>query len=312
LIKVEACGVCHGDCLAVDGSPIPAMAAKYPIVPGHEIVGVIEKVGPDVHAQYKVGDRVGVGWSGGGCEKCPECLKHNHHGCKSSLVTGLKCNGGYAEYHIARQSALLHVPTHVNAAELAPLLCAGNTVYGAIRHANLQPGALVAVQGMGGLGHLAVQYAAKLGYKTVAISRGKDKEPLVRSLGAHEYIDSSAVDAAETLKNMGGAQLIICTASDSKAIEALIHGVAHGGELTFVSLPDKPLNIPGYLLLGMSRRVSGWVGDYHAETIRFSLLTGVKPTIETFPLEKAQEAYDKMKNATVKFRSVIVMTPPTK
>jgi len=293
--------------MAVKGSPVPTMAGVYPLTPGHEVVGFIEEVGPHVTG-WKKGDRVGVGWSGGGCGHCDACAKHHGHGCKASLITGLKVNGGYGEYVVARTMALVSVPLEISAVDAAPLLCAGNTVLGALRKANLQAGDVVAVQGMGGLGHLAIQYCNKMGFKTIAISRGKEKEKLIRSLGAHEFIDAAAVDAAQELQKHGngGARFILCTAGSPKAIESLIPGVAFGGELCFVSLPEGPLTINGGLLLMGARRVSGFVGGDVSDAIKFSMLTGVKAISETFSIEEAQKAYDKMMDASVKFRSVIV------
>jgi propanol-preferring alcohol dehydrogenase len=303
-VQVEACGVCHGDVLGVAGGS-PFLKGVYPLTPGHEVVGWVETLGEGVSA-WKKGDRVGVGWSSGSCGKCEACRTQHGHGCKDELITGLKRGGGYGEMMIAHTSALVHIPDGISAVEAAPLLCAGNTVLGALRKANLHAGDTVAVQGMGGLGHLAIQYCHKMGFRTIAVSRGTEKEKLVRQLGAHAYIDAAATDAGKELQKLGGAKYILCTAGNVKALENLVGGLQFGGELCFVAIPEGPLTLNGAQLLTQALRVGGFVGGNKDDAVKFSVLAGIKPICEEFPIEKAQEAYDKMLNASVKFRSVIV------
>jgi len=301
LIRVEACGICHGDSLAKEGG-FPGLT--YPRVPGHEVVGTVHQLGSAV-AGWKIGQRVGVGWHGGHCFACDPCRKGEFGACDNSLTTGLSTDGGYAEYMIARSEALHRIPDGLGPVEAAPLLCAGGTTLGALRHSGAQGGDVVAVQGLGGLGHLAIQYAVKLGCKTVALSRGRGKEKLARELGAHAYIDTSAADAAKELKAMGGAQVIICTAPGAKGITELIGGLARRGHLVMVSFSREPLQIPAGQLLRGAQSISGWVGGNLHDTFRFSMHAGVKPMVETFPLEQADAAYNKMMDATVLFRSVL-------
>jgi len=303
LIKVEACGICHGDALAKEGG-FPGLS--YPRVPGHEVVGTVDKLGSAV-SHWKVGQRVGVGWHGGHCFSCSPCREGEFGACDNSLTTGLSTDGGYAEYMIARSEALHGIPEGLSPLDAAPLLCAGGTTLGALRHSGAKGGDLVAVQGMGGLGHLAVQFAVKLGCKTVALSRGKQKEKLARQLGAHAYIDTSAAEAAKELQTMGGAQVILCTAPGGKGIGELVGGLSRKGHLVLVSFSREPLQIPSVPLLRGARSISGWVGGNLEDTIHFSVHAGVKPMIEVFPLEQAAAAYNKMMDATVLFRSVLKM-----
>ncbi len=303
LIKVEACGICHGDSLAKEGG-FPGLS--YPRVPGHEVVGTIHKLGSAV-AGWKAGQRVGVGWHGGHCFSCSPCREGEFGACDNSLTTGLSTDGGYAEYMIARSEVLHGIPEGLGPIEAAPLLCAGGTTLGALRHSGAKGGDLVAVQGLGGLGHLGVQYAVKLGCKTVALSRGKAKEKLARQLGAHGYIDTDSVDAAKELQAMGGAQVIVCTAPGSKGVGELVGGLARRGHLIMVSFSREPLQIPAVQLLRGARTISGWVGGDLDDTLRFSMHAGVKPMVETFPLEQAALAYEKMMSAQVLFRSVLKM-----
>ena len=303
LIKVEACGVCHGDALAKEGG-FPGLT--YPRVPGHEVVGTIDKLGSSA-GNWKVGQRVGVGWHGGHCFDCDPCRSGEFGACDNSLTTGLSTDGGYAEYTIARSEALHSIPDGLSPLEAAPLLCAGGTTLGALMHSGARGGDLVAVQGMGGLGHLAIQYAVKLGYKTVALSRGKDKEELAYKLGAGAYIDTNVADAAKELTAMGGARVILCTAPNSNAVGQLVSGLARKGHLIIVAFGREPLQIPGAPLLIGARTISGWVGGDLDHTIRFSVHAGVKPMIEVFPLEQAALAYERMMNASVRFRSVLQM-----
>jgi D-arabinose 1-dehydrogenase-like Zn-dependent alcohol dehydrogenase len=303
LLKVEACGVCHGDAIPMHGR-YPGLS--YPRVPGHEVVGVVAKRGARVGG-WDVGARVGVGWSGGHCMVCEACAEGDYQSCEDSLVTGLSADGGYAEYMVARSSALVNIPDELSSADAAPLLCAGATTFSALKHSGASGGDTVAIHGIGGLGHLALQYASRLGYRTVALSRGPQKEPLARELGAHVYIDTDATDAAAALQELGGARVILCTAPNVKAIAGLIDGLGMDGQLIIVAGLSEPLSFyPGRLFRG-GRSVKGWHGQRPADAVDFSLRFGIMPTIETFPLERAAEAFEKMMSATVRFRSVLTM-----
>lgn len=288
LVRVEACGVCHGENVAIQGW-WPGMA--YPRTPGHEIVGVVERVGGGV-TSWRAGQRVGVGWSGGG-----------------EAVTGLTVDGGYAEYAVAAASALIALPGAVPAAELAPLLCAGVTTFSALRDSKARMGDVVAVQGIGGLGHLAVQFARRAGFHTVAISRGRDKEALAIELGAHAYIDAESQDVARELQALGGAKVIVASAPSAKAISGAVGGLARDGEVVMVATSGEKLDItPAQLLRRMA--VRGWVSDGPRDidaTVRFSRMTGVQARVEAFPLERAADAYERMMKAQVRFRSVLTM-----
>jgi propanol-preferring alcohol dehydrogenase len=286
LLRVEACGVCHGENVAIEGH-MPGV--QYPRIPGHEVIGVIEKLGPNVSG-WKVGQRVGVGWDGG-------------HG----QVTGLTVDGGYAEYTVAFSDALVVIPEGLGAVEAAPLMCAGVTTFTALKHSKARMGDVVAIQGIGGLGHLAIQYARRAGFRTVAISRGKQKEALARQLGAHHYIDTDTEDPAKALKALGGAKVVIATAPNAKAITAVLGGLAMGGEVVIVAGSGEKMEISPVQLLGRFG-VRGWVAEGPRdtdETVRFSVLTQVQPLVETFPLEKASEAYAHMMKADVRFRAVL-------
>ena len=286
LIRVEACGVCQGENVAILGH---WPNVQYPRIPGHEIIGVVEKVGAQV-SKWKVGQRVGVGWSGGEPE-----------------VTGLTVDGGYAEYTVALAQAAVAIPDGMSAIQAAPLMCAGVTTFTALKHSIARMGDLVAVQGIGGLGHLAIQYARRAGFRTVAISRGPQKEALARQLGAHHYIDGDAEDVGKALQALGGAKVVIATAPNAKAISAAANGLAYGGEVVIVAGSAEKLDLSPIQLL-TRRSVRGWVGEGPAdidETVRFSELTQVESTVETFPLAQAQQAYEKMMKADVRFRAVL-------
>jgi len=301
LIKVEACGICHGDAGAKQGQ-FPGI--KYPRVPGHEVVGVIEKCGEGV-AGWEKGTRVGVGWSGGPCMKCSACSAGNYYDCEDSRVTGLSVDGGYAEYMLARASALVSIPDELASVDAAPLLCAGATTFSALKKSGALGGDLVAIHGIGGLGHLAIQYSNHLGFKTVALSRGREKESLARQLGAHAYIDTEASDAAQELQKLGGARVILCTAPNSKAIAGLINGLGMGGQIIAVAGGNDPLQVfTGQLFRG-GRSIKGWHGERPGDAVKFSVLFNILPMIETFPLERAAEAFEKMMSAKVHFRSVL-------
>ena len=299
LIKVEACGICHGDALAREGR-YPGI--KYPIIPGHEVVGNIDRLGPGI-TDWQVGQRVGVGWHGGHCLRCKACRKGDFPACENALTTGLSTDGGYAEYMVARSEALNSLPDELSSLEAAPLLCAGRTTFGALQNSPARGGDLVAIHGLGGLGHLAVQYAVKLGFRTAVLSHSPEKEQLAYQLGAHLFIDAAA--AAQELKKLGGAKVILCTAPSGKAISALVDGLAGSGKIIIVTAPPDMVQIPAFLLLGGSRSLGGWVGGSIEETIRFSVLFHVAPMVEVFPLEQAAQAYEKMMTSKVHFRAVL-------
>jgi D-arabinose 1-dehydrogenase-like Zn-dependent alcohol dehydrogenase len=301
LIKVEACGVCHGDAVAKYGQ-FPG--EKYPRVPGHEVVGVIERCGPGV-VDWEKGTRVGVGWSGGHCQKCGACVKGDYDNCENPLVTGLSADGGYAEYMVARTSALVDIPQELASVDAAPLLCAGATTFSALKKSGATGGDTVAIHGIGGLGHLAIQYSRCLGFKTVALSRGREKEALAHKLGAHLFIDTESCDAAQELQKLGGARVILCTAPNTKAIAGLVGGLGLGGQIIIVAGVNEPLQLfPGQLFRG-DCSVRGWHGERPGDAVKFSMLFNVLPMIETFPLQKAAAAFEKMMSAKVHFRSVL-------
>jgi D-arabinose 1-dehydrogenase-like Zn-dependent alcohol dehydrogenase len=304
LVQVEACGVCHGDALVKEGG-FPGLT--YPRVPGHEIVGRVTELGPGVH-EWSVGARVGVGWHGGHCWRCSACRRGDFGACESALTTGLSTDGGYGEFTVVRSEVAVALPEDLPATVLAPLLCAGNVTFSALRDAGVGGGDLVAIHGLGGLGHLAVQYATRLGCRTVVLSRGKSKEPLAYQLGAHSYIDTDETDPVPVLKTMGGAQLILSTAPNARAISKLVDGLAHSGRLTLLAFTREPLELPGNQLLVGGRSVAGWVGGNVQRSVAFSLFAGVRPIVEEFPLERAGEAYEKMMSSTVHFRAVLCPT----
>jgi D-arabinose 1-dehydrogenase-like Zn-dependent alcohol dehydrogenase len=300
-IRVQACGVCHGDVIAKQGL-FPGIV--YPRVPGHEVVGIIDKLGLHVE-DYAIGDRVGVGWHAGHCFHCSPCHSGDFGSCENSLTTGLSVDGGYAEYMIARTEALTRIPTGISSVAVAPLLCAGRTTFGALQSSGAQAGDLVAIQGLGGLGHLAVQFAAKSGLHTAALSRGTDKKELSHRLGAHHYIDVTASRASEELRKLGGAKVILCTAPNGKAISELLGGLCRDGRLIIVSGASDPIPIPPMMMLGNRLSISGFVGGSIDETIRFSTRFGVNAMVEEFALEEAPAAYEKMMAAKVLFRAVL-------
>lgn len=302
-IKVEACGVCHGDATVKEGY----MPIQYPRIPGHEIAGYIDAVGEGV-TFWKVGQRVGVGWHGGHCFQCGACRMGDFTNCDNRLVCGISYDGGYAEYMVAPQEALALIPDQLSAVEAAPLLCAGITTYNAIRNSGAKAGDVVAIQGIGGLGHLGVQFASKLGFKTVAISRGKDKEELARKLGAHIYIDTESADASEELRKLGGARVILATAPSSKAMSALIGGLSNNGKLMIVAVPGEPIEVNASQLIMQKQSIQGWYGGHAKDSedaLNFSALSGTRPMIETFSLEQINEAYESMLTAKARFRAVI-------
>lgn len=306
-IKVEACGVCHSDVLVKEGH-WPGI--HYPRVPGHEIAGRIDAVGQDV-SQWKPGQRVGVGWHGGHCFVCDACRRGDFINCKVEKITAIHFDGGYAEYMIANAEAVASMPDDLPADEAAPLLCAGITVYNALRNSGARSGDLVAVQGIGGLGHLGIQYARQMGFHTVAIGRGGDKQALARKLGAHAYLDTNAAPPAEALQKMNGAQVILATAPDSKSMSSLVGGLKPRGTLMVVGAGMEALSVtPAQLIFG-SKNIRGWASGASIDwedTLQFSALTGVRPMIERYPLEKAAEAYSQMMSGRARFRVVLTMS----
>ena len=292
-IKVEACGICHSDALVKEGY-WPGI--QYPRVPGHEIAGCIDAIGAVV-TLWKPGQRVGVGWHGGHCFQCDPCRRGDFILCQFGKITAITFDGGYEEYMVVPAEAVAAMPDDLPAAEAAPLLCAGITVFNSLRNSGARVGDLVAVQGIGGLGHLGIQYARQMGFRTVAIGRGKDKQPLAEKLGAHEYVDTSAGAPAEALQKLGGARLILATAPDSKSISALVDGLTGNGKLLIVGASFESLTVTPLQLIGGRKSVQGWPGGTakdSEDTLRFSSLSGVRPMIERYPLEKAAEAYDQM------------------
>jgi len=305
-IKVQACGVCHSDALTVEGA-WPGI--QYPSVPGHEVAGIIDEVGEGVSVWTK-GQRVGVGWHGGHDNTCQECRRGDFRNCRNQKIAGVSYDGGYEQYMVAPVEALVSIPESLNDAEAAPLLCAGITTYNALRHSGAFPGDLVAVQGIGGLGHLGVQFANKFGYKVVAIGRGPRDAALAKKLGASVYIDSKATNAAEELQKLGGAQVILATAPDSKAMSELIDGLGPNGKLIVVGATFDPIEVTPIQLIGGSKSIQGWAAGTPADsedTLRFAELSGVRPMIETYPLEQAAEAYARMLSGKAEFRVVLTM-----
>jgi len=303
-IKVQACGVCHSDAIAKDGL-FPGI--PYPIVPGHEIAGVIDAVGTGVIG-WTAGTRVGVGWFGGHCGRCEPCRRGDLVDCRNLRIPGINYDGGYAEAMIAPTDALARIPDDLSAAEAGPLLCAGVTTFHALRESGARPGDVVAIFGIGGLGHLGVQFAAKMGFRTVAIARGRDKEPLARQLGAHVYLDSGSQDVAAELTKLGGAKTILATVTSGKAMSAMIPGLAVRGRLVVVGVGMDPIEVFPFDLISGSRTVTGHIVGASIDsedTLAFSAMTGVRPTIETMPLERAAEAYDKMMRGEARFRMVL-------
>ena len=305
-IRVQACGICHSDVLTKEGH-FPGI--RYPRVPGHEVAGVIDALGAGVSG-WSTGQRVGVGWHGGHDNTCRECRRGDFRNCRNIRIAGISYDGGYQEYMLAPVEALAAIPASLNAAEAAPLLCAGITTYNALRHSDAQPGDLVAVLGVGGLGHLGIQFASRFGYRVAAIGRGPDDAPLARKLGASLYIDSRAERAAEALRREGGAQVILATAPSSKAMSDVIDGLGPNGTLLVVGAAAEPIEVTPLQLIMGSRKIQGWASGTPTDsedTLRFAELSGVRPMIETYPLEKAAEAYARMMSGKAEFRVVLTM-----
>jgi D-arabinose 1-dehydrogenase-like Zn-dependent alcohol dehydrogenase len=306
-IKVEACGICHSDALVKEGY-WPGI--QYPRVPGHEIAGRIDAIGADV-TLWKPGQRVGVGWHGGHCFQCDPCRRGDFINCQFEKITAITFDGGYAEYVVVPAEAVALMPADLPSDEAAPLLCAGITVFNALRNSEARAGALVAVQGIGGLGHLGIQYARQMGFRTVAIGRGGDKQALAKKLGAHEYVDTGAGDPAQELQKMGGAHVILATAPDSKSISALVNGLGPRGTLLVVGAGLESLTVTPLQLIGGSKTIRGWASGTardSQDTLEFSSLSGVRPMIERYPLEKAAEAYEQMISGRARFRVVLTMS----
>ena len=303
-IKVQACGVCHSDSLVKEGQ-WPGI--QYPRVPGHEVIGVVDAVGPGV-TKWKTGQRVGVGWHGGNCGQCDNCLRGDFFACSVDLkITGVSFDGGYGEYMVAPAIALARVPEELASVDGAPLMCAGITTYNALRNSGARAGDVVAVLGLGGLGHLGVQFAAKMGFNTVGIARGKDKEPLARELGAAHYIDTKAQDPAVELNKLGGARVILATVTAGDAMSAVQAGLAPRGTLLVVGAAPSLQISPVLLIMGM-RRVQGWYSGTaidSQDTLAFSVMTGVHSMNEVYPLERVAEAYDRMMSGKARFRVVL-------
>jgi len=305
-IKVQACGVCHSDVLTKEGL-WPGI--QYPRVPGHEVAGIVDELGAGV-SEWKKGQRVGVGWHGGHDGTCRACRRGDFRNCQNLKVCGLSYDGGYQQYMVAPAEALVAIPETLSDVDAAPLLCAGITTYNALCHSGALPGDLVAVQGIGGLGHLGIQFANKFGYKVAAIGRGAENATLAKKLGAHLYIDSQSTNAAEELQKLGGAQVILATAPNSKAMSELVDGLGPNGELMVIGATFDPIQVTPVQLINGSRTIQGWAAGTPAaseDTLNFAELTGVRPMIEIYPLEKAAEAYARMLSGKAQFRVVLKM-----
>lgn len=306
LIKVEACGICHSDNFVKEGG-YPGL--EYPRVPGHEVVGTIEALGDEVY-NWKVGQRVGVGWHGGHCFTCEQCRRGNFINCENAKVCGISYDGGYAEYMTAPHEAVALIPKELSSEEAAPLLCAGITVYNGMRNSNIKAGDVVAVQGIGGLGHLAIQYANKMGMKTVALSTSDDKKELAKELGAHHYINTKEKDAVEELQKLGGAALIVATAPYADAISSVINGLGVDGQLLLIAATPDEIKVSPFQLIGARKSIAGWASGTaidSEDTLKFSAMTNTKPMIETYKLDDVKEAFEKMMNNEARFR--VVLTP---
>ena len=305
-IKVEACGICYSDALVKEGH-WPGL--RYPRVPGHEIAGRIDAVGADV-TNWKPGQRVGVGWHGGHDFTCNACRRGDFINCQNEKVTAISHDGGYQEYMITPAEAVAAIPDDLPAAEAAPLLCAGITVFNALRNSGARAGDLVAVQGIGGLGHLGIQYARQMGFRTFAIGRGKDKKALARKLGAAHYVDTATGDPVAELQKSGGARVILATAPDSKSMSALVNGLSSNGEFVVVGAGADPITVTPLQLIPGRKSIQGWASGTakdSEDTMQFSAFFGVRPMIEKFPLEKAAEAYEQMISGRARFRVVLTM-----
>jgi alcohol dehydrogenase/propanol-preferring alcohol dehydrogenase len=304
LVEVQACGICHSDMLTKEGM-WPGL--QYPRVPGHEIAGIVDSVGAGVE-QWQKGQRVGVGWHGGHCGRCDRCRQGDFILCQHALVPGISYDGGYAEYMVAPVEALARIPDDLSDVDAAPLLCAGITTFNALRHSGARAGDLVAILGIGGLGHLGVQFAQRMGFRTAAIARGEDKKALAQQLGAHHYIDSKAENVADALRALGGARVIMATVTSGKAMSAALGGLGPNGKLIIIGASEEPVEVPVTQFIMGRNAVQGWPSGTSADsqdTLAFSALTGVKPMIEEFPLARAAQAYDRMMSGAARFRVVL-------
>jgi D-arabinose 1-dehydrogenase-like Zn-dependent alcohol dehydrogenase len=305
-IKIEACGICHSDMFVKEGH-WPGL--QYPRVPGHEVAGRVDAVGAGV-STWKAGQRAGVGWHGGHCGHCESCRRGDFIMCRFEKICGFSYDGGWAEYLVVPAEAVVALPDGLAADEAAPLLCAGITTFNSLRNSGARAGDVVAVQGIGGLGHLGIQYASKLGFVTVAVGRGKDKEALARKLGAMHYIDASAADPAEALQGLGGARVILATAPDSKGIASVVNGLGINGTLLIVAAPGEPIAVNAVTLIMKRASIQGWpsgTAKDSEETLAFSTVAGVRPMIERYPLARVREAYQQMMSGKARFRSVLTM-----
>ena len=305
-IKVQACGICHSDVFTKEGL-WPGI--QYPRVPGHEVVGIVDEVGAGVSG-WKKGQRAGVGWHGGHDNTCRECRRGDFRNCRNLKVPGISYDGGYQQYMVVPLEAVVAIPETLRDAEAAPLLCAGVTTFDSLRNSGALPGDLVAIQGIGGLGHLAIQFASKFGYKVAAIGRGGETAPLAKKLGASAYIDTKSTNAAEALQQLGGARVILATAPDSKAMSELIDGLGPNGKLIVIGVSSDPIEVTPIQLITRTANIQGWASGTPAgeeDTLNFAELTGVRPMIETYPLEKAGEAYARMMSGKAQFRVVLTM-----
>jgi D-arabinose 1-dehydrogenase-like Zn-dependent alcohol dehydrogenase len=303
-VRVQACGVCHSDAVTKFGI-FPGI--EYPRVPGHEVVGLVDAIGDGV-TQWTVGQRVGLGWYGGHCGKCEPCRRGDLVACQKLKIPGIAYDGGYADYVIAPEIALAAVPDSIAGAEAGPLLCAGITTFNALRNSGARPPDTVAILGMGGLGHLGVQFAAKMGFNTVAIARGADKAQFAHELGAHHYIDAASEDVAQALQKLGGARTILATAPNADAMSAAIGGLGFAGKFVILGVSLDPLKVSGLPLIMARQSVAGWPSGTAIEsedTLKFSAITGIRPLIEKYPLEKAAEAFDRMMSGEARFRVVL-------
>ena len=304
LVRVNACGVCHSDAMTKGG-----LASAYPRVPGHEVAGVVEAVGEGV-VQWSPGQRVGVGWFGGACYRCDPCRRGDFISCQNGRVTGLTQDGGYADFLVTPADTLAAIPDTVTDAEAAPLMCAGVTTFNGLRESRARAGDLVAVLGLGGLGHLGVQFAARMGFETVAVARGSEKGRFARDLGAHHYVDSTAEDVATELTSLGGARVVLATITDAAAMAATVRGLAPRGRLGVVGAPAEPLGIGAPDLILASRQVAGHASGTakdSEDTLRFAALTGVRPMVETVPLDQAAQGYERMMAGRARFRVVLTV-----
>jgi D-arabinose 1-dehydrogenase-like Zn-dependent alcohol dehydrogenase len=307
-IKVQACGLCHSDSLTNEGH---WPGVSYPRIPGHEVAGVIDAVGADVPPVWKAGQRVGVGWLGSYCGYCESCRRGSFVTCANQLIAGITMDGGYQDYMLAPFEGLASIPDELSPVDAGPLMCAGITTFNSLRNSGARAGDTVAILGIGGLGHLGVQFASKMGFRTIAIARGTDKEALARQLGAHHYVDSQAADVSQALRKLGGARIILATATNADAMAATIGGLGVDGRLIVLGADFKPMPVAGVGLIAHRTGVVGWPSGSSIDsedTLRFSAMSGVRPMTETFPLEKAAEAYDRMMSNKARFRAVLTIS----